>query len=39
MPQQNAESRQILICEIREHADIDVILSKTLSVLGEPERI
>jgi hypothetical protein len=38
VPKRNAEFRQILICEITEHAGIDVILSKALSVLGQPER-
>jgi hypothetical protein len=38
VPKRNAEFRQILICEIRKHAGIDVILSKALSVLREPER-
>jgi hypothetical protein len=34
MPKRNAEFPQILICEIREYASIDVILSKALRVLG-----
>jgi hypothetical protein len=34
VPKRNAEFRQILICEIREHAGIDLILGKALCVLG-----
>ena len=37
MPKRNAEFYQILICEIGEHAGIDVMLGKALRVLGEPD--